>query len=606
MFIGVKSRGGSGGGSGSDNLRTVADITARDALTHTIDEIVQVLDASGDPTVTSGMAWYQYNGSSYDKIAEGEDNDYVAYVDGKVIAYNSTSVASLESTHPASSNSGRLALVNVGDNTSGLYRSNGTSWVKELDYSGDIDTLFNYGTSISFTGLDDLGSASGTVKWTESNGSTDVTGFNGALANVFDDVYGTILYKTGVDLSTTVIWKELDSAESYGKFTIDFYNTPTSSIEDFYLVGWNGSSFVRLNITSISTNGTATRSGNLVTGVDPSISETVTITTDNLTAFEGYGVEVASTSTVGAGLREISGEISSTVDTSSDIVSAVNALARGVLLDDNPETSSSVNLEVSSKAIQFGDTSSNNVTYVLPGVGENGVRGKVFIFKVDNASNSLIIDGDGSENVGGATTQILNTLGEVMAVQCDGTEWHILWHYDPATVINDPDDLDDSLSTNKFVDSALIAKVAGIEAGAKDDQTGAEMETALDSELGHSDWKSRTIDGTDGTIQGLSNSSGSPDSIAIQTGKTLFIEVFWGVASGSTVWAKGWVKPNDSFRGMGGQTAGTSHNGTADGTNRNFIPASSSTRVYLKKNGSNYELYHDSSFGDVEVNWIWL
>ena len=42
-------------------------------------------------------------------------------------------------------------------------------------------------------------------------------------------------------------------------------------------------------------------------------------------------------------------------------------------------------------------------------------------------------------------------------------------------VVLDPDDLSDAATTNKFTDAAAISKLAGIEAGAKDDQTGVEV-----------------------------------------------------------------------------------------------------------------------------------
>ena len=46
----------------------------------------------------------------------------------------------------------------------------------------------------------------------------------------------------------------------------------------------------------------------------------------------------------------------------------------------------------------------------------------------------------------------------------------------------DPDDLDDSSTTNQFTTAADIAKLAGIEAGATADQTGAEIKAAYEAE----------------------------------------------------------------------------------------------------------------------------
>ena len=49
-------------------------------------------------------------------------------------------------------------------------------------------------------------------------------------------------------------------------------------------------------------------------------------------------------------------------------------------------------------------------------------------------------------------------------------------------VVLDPDDLDDTATTNKFTTAGDISKLAGIEAGAKDDQTGAEIKAAYEGE----------------------------------------------------------------------------------------------------------------------------
>lgn len=49
-------------------------------------------------------------------------------------------------------------------------------------------------------------------------------------------------------------------------------------------------------------------------------------------------------------------------------------------------------------------------------------------------------------------------------------------------VVLDPDDLDDTSTTNKFTTAADISKLAGIEAGATADQTGAEIKAAYEGE----------------------------------------------------------------------------------------------------------------------------
>lgn len=55
----------------------------------------------------------------------------------------------------------------------------------------------------------------------------------------------------------------------------------------------------------------------------------------------------------------------------------------------------------------------------------------------------------------------------------------------------DPDDLDDTSTTHKFVDQALIDKVGNIESNATADQSGAEIVSAIDTELGSTGWKQK-------------------------------------------------------------------------------------------------------------------
>lgn len=66
--------------SGIKEMRVVADIAARNAITDTYEGLrVHVLDATGDSTVTSGWAEYVYDAanSSWSKVAEKESMDIV-------------------------------------------------------------------------------------------------------------------------------------------------------------------------------------------------------------------------------------------------------------------------------------------------------------------------------------------------------------------------------------------------------------------------------------------------------------------------------------------------------------------------------------------------
>jgi hypothetical protein len=67
--------------------------------------------------------------------------------------------------------------------------------------------------------------------------------------------------------------------------------------------------------------------------------------------------------------------------------------------------------------------SDNTVT--LPTAANNTNR-IITITKTDAPAGFVIIDGEGSETVGGATTQLLTSQYDAMTIQSDGSNWHIL------------------------------------------------------------------------------------------------------------------------------------------------------------------------------------
>jgi hypothetical protein len=60
-------------------------------------------------------------------------------------------------------------------------------------------------------------------------------------------------------------------------------------------------------------------------------------------------------------------------------------------------------------------------------------------------------------------------------------------------VVLDADDIDDTVTTNKFTTVSDISKLAGIEANATADQTGAEIESLIDAQLGSTSWKTPNL-----------------------------------------------------------------------------------------------------------------
>lgn len=124
--------------SGLSAIEVVADITARDALTLTQNTQVLVIDASADPTVTSGAAtyiWDQAN-TAFVKISEFESLD--AVLDwNNIINGPSSSAAAIDAAVAASHTHANITELNkIDEDVNGymtydgdaLVVSGNTSW----------------------------------------------------------------------------------------------------------------------------------------------------------------------------------------------------------------------------------------------------------------------------------------------------------------------------------------------------------------------------------------------------------------------------------------------------------------------------------------------
>ncbi len=61
----------------------------------------------------------------------------------------------------------------------------------------------------------------------------------------------------------------------------------------------------------------------------------------------------------------------------------------------------------------------------LPAV--QGISGRIYrIKKTDSGGNAVTVDGSGAETIDGATTNVLSSQYDVIEIQCDGSNWHIL------------------------------------------------------------------------------------------------------------------------------------------------------------------------------------
>ena len=113
---------------GQSQVQVVADIAARDALTLTENTMVLVVNAIGDPSVTTGAALYVWvqSTTSYTKVAEYESMDVVlqwANIQGKP---TSTAAQIDTAVTEAHTHSNKTFLDKIGE-TGGLMTYNGAS-----------------------------------------------------------------------------------------------------------------------------------------------------------------------------------------------------------------------------------------------------------------------------------------------------------------------------------------------------------------------------------------------------------------------------------------------------------------------------------------------
>lgn len=120
----------------------------------------------------------------------------------------------------------------------------------------------------------------------------------------------------------------------------------------------------------------------------------------------------AGTDTVGIGtavaasLLDIDGPVGTAILKTTADITLDNT--HSTLLSDNTDVSNTVNLPT--VASTFNST--------------DGI-GRIYTIKKLNSSGTTTIDGNGSENIDGATTAVLSVLDSSITIQSDGTEWRI-------------------------------------------------------------------------------------------------------------------------------------------------------------------------------------
>jgi hypothetical protein len=71
------------------------------------------------------------------------------------------------------------------------------------------------------------------------------------------------------------------------------------------------------------------------------------------------------------------------------------------------------------------DASLGAITVALPAAVSHEGR-RYFIKKIDGTGNAIIVDGNGSETIDDATTQVITGQDDCMAIVCDAAEWWII------------------------------------------------------------------------------------------------------------------------------------------------------------------------------------
>jgi hypothetical protein len=108
----------------------------------------------------------------------------------------------------------------------------------------------------------------------------------------------------------------------------------------------------------------------------------------------------------------------------ADVNATGTTTIAGLVTDIETFTASSDTLDTANH-VCLCDCSSNSITINLPAASGNAGL-QYHIKKTDSTSNTVTIDGSGSETIDGGTTAIIRSQYESVTVSCDGTQWWII------------------------------------------------------------------------------------------------------------------------------------------------------------------------------------
>lgn len=110
---------------------------------------------------------------------------------------------------------------------------------------------------------------------------------------------------------------------------------------------------------------------------------------------------------------------------SSSVWTIDNALALDQLWTTVSKSANYTVLEADRDKLIRVDATAGNVTISLLAAATAGDGFQIAVKKVDSSGNTVILDGNSSETVDGATTLTLSTQYDVAIITCDGSNWHI-------------------------------------------------------------------------------------------------------------------------------------------------------------------------------------
>lgn len=103
-----------------------------------------------------------------------------------------------------------------------------------------------------------------------------------------------------------------------------------------------------------------------------------------------------------------------------------NALANEQIWTTTSKTANYTVLEADRDKLIKVDATSGTVTVALIAAATAGDGFQIAVKKTDSSANTVIIDGNSSETIDGATTLTLSTQYDVAIITCDGSNWHVI------------------------------------------------------------------------------------------------------------------------------------------------------------------------------------